>query len=370
MLGNSKGNFNQLGMWRLKSKLWPKEQDPPIAKFDEKGNLITNPEALKKLYLNHYVQRLEHRKIKDDFVQNYEKKVKLWQLRFDRLKATQSADWVIKDLRIAVKSLKNNKTRDPSGLLIELFKAPVVGKDLECAVLRLVNGIKSEYFVPINVQMSNITTIYKSRGSRHDLESDRGISGLSIWRKLIEKLVYQEKYPMIDENMSDSNVGARKKKNIKNHLFIIYGIINSVLKGESESIDIQIYDLIKAFDVLWLADCMNGIWDTLPHHARDDRLGLVYQLSRRNMVAINTAVGQTERVDIPDITAQGGTWGPLLCSNSIDTVGKHAEASGQYYLYKNIAKVLPLAMVDDLLAVRKCGFESLETNTTINTIIE
>ena len=61
---------------------------------------------------------------------------------------------------------------------------------------------------------------------------------------------------------------------------------------------------------------------TLPDHARDDRLGLVYQLSRKNMVAINTAVGQTERVNIPEITAQGGTWGPLLCSNSIDAVGK------------------------------------------------
>ena len=35
-----------------------------------------------------------------------------------------------------------------------------------------------------------------------------------------------------------------------------------------------------------------------------------------------------------------------------------------------MAKVLPLAMVDDLLAVRKCGVDSIETNTTINTIIE
>ena len=57
--------------------------------------------------------------------------------------------------------------------------------------------------------------------------------------------------------MSDSNIGARKMKNIRNHLFIIYGVINSVLKGESECIDIQIYDLVKAFDVLWLADTMN-----------------------------------------------------------------------------------------------------------------
>jgi hypothetical protein len=77
--------------------------------------------------------------------------------------------------------------------------------------------------------------------------------------------------------MSDSNIGARKRKNIRNHLFIIYGVINSVLKAESECIDIQIYDLVKAFDVLWLADTMNDLWDTLPEHARDDKLGLVKQ---------------------------------------------------------------------------------------------
>ena len=35
-----------------------------------------------------------------------------------------------------------------------------------------------------------------------------------------------------------------------------------------------------------------------------------------------------------------------------------------------MAKVVPLAMVDDLLAVRKCGHDSLETNISINTMIE
>ena len=170
--------------------------------------------------------------------------------------------------------------------------------------------------------MSNITTIYKSKGSRHDLESDRGIFGLCVFRKIIDGLTYQEKYPLIEEQMSDSNIRARKKKNIRNHLFIIHGIINSVIKGESGCIDIQIYDLVKAFDVLWLDDSMNNLWDTLPHQARDDRLGLVFELSRDNLVAINTAVGQTERVNKPEFTAQGGTWGPILCSNSIDTVGK------------------------------------------------
>jgi hypothetical protein len=35
------------------------------------------------------------------------------------------------------------------------------------------------------------------------------------------KLVYEDKYDKVDASMSDSNVGARKKKNIRNHIFVI-----------------------------------------------------------------------------------------------------------------------------------------------------
>ena len=105
-LGTYDGRFSQSGMWKLKNKLWPKDQDPPMAKIDEGGNLITTPGELKKLYLQHYVKRLEHRKIKEDYVENYEKKLVLWKLRFDTLKATQPANWSIKDLRCSIKSQK------------------------------------------------------------------------------------------------------------------------------------------------------------------------------------------------------------------------------------------------------------------------
>ena len=108
----------------------------------------------------------------------------------------------------------------------------------------------------------------------------------------------------------------------------------------------------------------------LPEEARDDRLGLVYETSKINRVAINTAVGQTERTVIPEIVTQGGTWGPMMCSNSIDTVGKYCEADGHIYKYKNISKVIPLAMVDDLLSVSPCGTKTIAMNVTINTLIE
>ena len=115
---------------------------------------------------------------------------------------------------------------------------------------------------------------------------------------------------------------------------------------------------------------MNDLWDTLPLHARDDRLGLVYESSKTNMVAVNTAVGQTERVNIPEIAQQGGTWGPMMCSNSIDRVGKFVKEAKGSFIYKNMVEIIPLAMVDDLISITSCGLDSIKMNITINTLIE
>ena len=40
-LNSTDGNFSQNGMWKLKSKILPHPSDPPMAKKDDGGNLIT-----------------------------------------------------------------------------------------------------------------------------------------------------------------------------------------------------------------------------------------------------------------------------------------------------------------------------------------
>jgi hypothetical protein len=62
-LESDTGGFNQLGMWKLKTQLCPKPVDPPMAKVDERGKLVTSPHKLRKLYLETYSKRLEHRRI-------------------------------------------------------------------------------------------------------------------------------------------------------------------------------------------------------------------------------------------------------------------------------------------------------------------
>ena len=160
-------------MWKLKNQLVPKERDPPMAKMDNQGNLITAPEALRKLYLGTYVERLKHREIKANFSSNYLKKVELWEMRFDYLKNNITQDWSEKELTHALKSLKNNKARDPNGLINEIFKPPVIGGDLKDALRNFLNGIKREYFFPQEVLMSDITSIYKKKGSRMDMANFR-----------------------------------------------------------------------------------------------------------------------------------------------------------------------------------------------------
>merc|ERR1719318_115240 len=102
------------------------------------------------------------------------------------------------------------------------------------------------------------------------LSSERGIFLLVILRKILDKLIYIEKYPDLEKSMSDLNIGARKKKNVRNHLFVVYGVINSVLRDGRGCVDIQIYDLV-------LQDCMNDLFDCLPEYQRNRKLALVYQ---------------------------------------------------------------------------------------------
>ena len=120
------GSFNQIGMWKVKKKICPRPKDPPTAKKDDLGNLITAPSALKNLYLETYQNRLKHRKINERYQDIRELKNELWELRFEALKSKPSTPWTIEDLEKATKSLKNNQSRDPLGMISEIFKSKLL----------------------------------------------------------------------------------------------------------------------------------------------------------------------------------------------------------------------------------------------------
>ena len=371
MIDSMDGSFNQLGMWHLKKQIFPRPAEPPTAKFDEHKNVITGKRALKNLYLETYQKRLKHREIESKFSDIKCWKEELWSHRYVKLKGTPTSLWTAEDILCATKSLKPNQSRDPNGMISDIFKPEVAGKDLTSALVRFMNFILKTFHVPEELLHADITSIWKHKGSKMDMKNDRGIFILSVLRKILDKALYKHFYPSLEAGMSDSNIGARKHKNVRNHLFMVYGIISSVIYEERECVDIMIYDLVQAFDGLWLSDCMNDLYDNLPVDKRDRKLALVYETNKQNLVAVNTPVGRSERVDMPEIVQQGGGWGPIECSVSIDKIGRDITKSGKPpFYYKNKVGVIPLAMVDDLLAIAPCGIESVKLNAVMNTKIE
>ena len=109
---------------------------------------------------------------------------------------------VNENLRAVLKGLKSNKARDPLGMANEIFKPNVIGEQLEFALLSLMNGTKSESFIPTIMRLADISSIWKRKASKKDLENDRGIFSLIRLRGILDKLVYNDLYPDIAVNMS------------------------------------------------------------------------------------------------------------------------------------------------------------------------
>ena len=164
---------------------------------------------------------------------------------------------------------------DPNGFVNEVFKDEYAGSDMKNALLALFNGIKRSKQFPTFMTVSDICSIQKKKSSILDFDNQRGISLITVYKKVFENLLYNDFVEDIDNKMTDSNIGARAKRDIKDHLIIMNGVINSVVKGKEKCIDVQIFDLEKAFDSIWLENCLIDVHDSLTEKSKIERLALL-----------------------------------------------------------------------------------------------
>ena len=167
--------------------------------------------------------------------------------------------------------------------------------------------------------------------------------------------------------MSDSNVGARKKRNIRDHLFTLYATINDAIRNK-KNIDIQYYDIAKCFDSMWTEETMNDYYDV---GVDNDKFALISLMNKKCSVKVKTPVGDTKRFEMEQIEMQGTVSAPLKCAVTIETLGKYCYTYGTgLYFYRNVCAVPPLSMIDDIAGIAKCNEDSIILNTIVNTKIE
>ena len=98
-------------------------------------------------------------------------------------------------------------------------------------------------------------------------------------------------YPIIDSNLTDANVGARKGRNIRDNLFVLNAITNSIKRGHEEACEVAVYDTEKRFDSLLSEDCINELYNA---GCDNDKLALLRCGTRNANVAVKTSQGITK----------------------------------------------------------------------------
>ena len=248
----SEGKINAQKFWKIKKRMCKQNKDPPAAMLDADGKLLTYNVEIKARALEVYTQRLDGNKI-EAHLEDYEKDVaKLCESRLRMCKLKRVNPWTMDDLDLAIKDLDKGKSRDALGYANELLKEDVAGTDLKLATLRFMNHIRKEQKFPHILEACNITSLYKNKGSRKDFMNYRGVFRVTVFRSILDRLMYNDLYATVDSHLTDGNVGTRKARNIRDNIFILGAVINSVTNGAEEPIQVQVVDVEKCFDKLWL----------------------------------------------------------------------------------------------------------------------
>ena len=171
--------------------------------------------------------------------------------------------------------------------------------------------------------------------------------------------------------MTESNIGGRKKRMAKDHLFILYGLINDVVNGNGNDLEVTTLDIEKAFDKLNLKYTLNDMVDKLPDEHENDKIALLFKANETTKFAVKTPFGLTERVEKNEVVQQGGSWGGILCSNTVDkTTETSVEEEEELYKYKNELPIPDLSYVYDRIGISECGLPTLERNVKVTSRIE
>ena len=100
--------------------------------------------------------------------------------------------------------------------------------------MSLLNRIKQEIIVPDVLKLSNVSTLYKGKGSRREVLNLRGIFKLPIVRNILDRLITIDEQAHVNENMGQFQVGNQQGRNIRDHTLIIHAVVNEAFSNRND----------------------------------------------------------------------------------------------------------------------------------------
>ena len=179
------------------------------------------------------------------------------------------------------------------------------------------NQMKDELIIPECLRTAHVTILHKKK-CRLDLNNWRGIFVCSVLRTILMKLIYERTYRKVDNSITDSQIGARKNKSVRNHLFILNSILSDVISSvKKEPIDLNVMDFKQMFDSEELSIYLNAMFEA---EVQDDMLALIFEANKTTYFAVKTPNGTTEKTIFTNKILQCDFLAQLLSSNMVTKI--------------------------------------------------
>lgn len=174
---------------------------------------------------------LEAQQYNDDYLGNYAEIL--------------DADITAKEVRLAIKKMKNNKAAGPNGIVAELIKIAVVQYST-----KLFNKMFQSGSFPSEWTRSIIVPINK-KGDPSLLDNYRGISLLSIVSKVYTPVINSRLKKWSEENniINDAQEGFTKGRSTINHIFTYHALIEKQFLSDSK-LYVAFMDFRKCYTIL------------------------------------------------------------------------------------------------------------------------
>ena len=169
-----------------------------------------------------------------------------------------------------------------------------MGTDGKASLLLLLNQAKKEMLVPCQLDLSDVTVLYKNKGSRQDVTNWRGIFKLPILRNILDRMIYNDECKEVSKNMGHFQVGNQKGRSIRDHTLVVHAVSNEA-KMKKFDIDINFYDIKQCFDAVWLKEAINDLYN---RGVKNRNLNLLYSGNSKTRMSVETGVGKTGRVEL------------------------------------------------------------------------
>ena len=264
------------------------------------------------------------------------------------------------ELTNVIKTLEDKKTADRTGLSTNLLKKIYTSILLPLGhifTLSLTTGI-----VPSDLKVAKITPIFKS-GDCLDLNNYRPISLLSIFSKILEKIVCNRLTDYLDTHslLSNRQFGFRKNHSTSHPMTLMVNKLTESLNSKKHSIVI-FCDLKKAFDT-----CNHSILLTKLSNIGVRGTELLwfksYLTNRQQLVTIDNT--DSELLTILNGVPQGSILGPLLFLIYINDLPECSNLLS-FLFADDTALTASSDNIDDLFTFANTEFQKLCTYFRLN----